>query len=145
MVTNNTLEIADGDLPDPGKCFNCECLCTGEDYCYGCKAYVCEGCDVNGLNILGDEHEPREHLDYGAPDSWPEDLSEQKAAELRASMVQPPEHDLRVELHVRRMTAPYDHPDCICTETVVGKDTCPVHGKLPSLGAKRRRTLFDGR
>lgn len=68
MVTA-TVQIADGDAPDSGKCFNCGCCCTGEDYCFGCRKHVCESCDVNGLNILGYEHEPEEHLDDGGSGS----------------------------------------------------------------------------
>lgn len=44
----------------PKKCFNCEKTCTSDDYCYGCKEYVCDTCGI-GETLEG--HEASAHLE----------------------------------------------------------------------------------
>lgn len=41
-------------------CFNCTKPCTSEDYCYGCKFYVCSECTVDDSPPSG--HEAKAHL-----------------------------------------------------------------------------------
>ena len=31
--------------PQVGNCFNCGADCTGDDYCHGCKTFICSECD----------------------------------------------------------------------------------------------------
>jgi hypothetical protein len=67
-------ERADYGIPDDvsleefipsyvGPCFNCGRIVSDYDWCYGCKQYVCELCNVN-MNISG-KHTRSEHLTKG--------------------------------------------------------------------------------
>src|SRR5690348_7545175 len=51
------------NAPKDGKCFNCSKPCTDEDYCFGCKHFICEKCGVNDYNVPMGSHEPGVHLD----------------------------------------------------------------------------------
>jgi hypothetical protein len=42
-------------------CFNCYTVCNEEDFCFGCKKYVCEKCGVNISPPFG-SHDPEVHL-----------------------------------------------------------------------------------
>lgn len=42
-------------------CFNCNAACDEEHYCFGCKSYVCDACDLN-ISLMGG-HSAEEHLD----------------------------------------------------------------------------------
>ena len=33
-------------MSETGACFNCDKTASDERFCYGCHAYVCDGCDV---------------------------------------------------------------------------------------------------
>ena len=46
-----------------GVCFHCEEPCTEEDYCYGCKTFVCAKCEPYYEGPDG-SHRPEEHLLY---------------------------------------------------------------------------------
>ncbi len=41
-------------------CFNCHVGCTSYSFCYGCRAYVCDDCEVGSTN--GEGHTPEDHL-----------------------------------------------------------------------------------
>lgn len=44
------------------KCFNCKkSVDADESFCYGCKAHICEDCDVNPNMPMG-SHRPELHL-----------------------------------------------------------------------------------
>lgn len=44
-------------------CFNCEKQCGEDSYCFGCKSFVCEDCDVSAASggLMG-PHAREEHL-----------------------------------------------------------------------------------
>ena len=33
------------EVTEGGTCVGCGAECDAEDYCYGCKSYVCDACD----------------------------------------------------------------------------------------------------
>lgn len=42
--------------PATGPCFACGKVVSGDFYCYGCKEYICDGCDkqcIEHENALG--------------------------------------------------------------------------------------------
>lgn len=48
-----------------GKCFNCRKAVGREDYCYGCKAFVCLDCMEPSLLqtvFMDGTHKPDDHL-----------------------------------------------------------------------------------
>jgi len=47
------------DENKPKKCYFCGDLCTDEDYCWGCKEFICLDCDEQ--TPLLDEHIPNDH------------------------------------------------------------------------------------
>lgn len=49
--------------PLTGKCFNCGKAVTEDDFCFGCKAYVCEECNTNGLNVPWGGHDKSAHTE----------------------------------------------------------------------------------
>lgn len=46
--------------PHIQKCYLCGEPCDEDDYCYGCRKYICSDCDENA--VMGD-HEPEDHKD----------------------------------------------------------------------------------
>lgn len=48
------------DIPAEGPCFHCGAKCTDDNYCCGCKAFICEGCEHEF--VMGFGHSPEEHL-----------------------------------------------------------------------------------
>lgn len=48
-------------VPDIGPCMMCSRSCTTEHYCYGCKHFVCEGCDRMDLNFPNGPHLLSDH------------------------------------------------------------------------------------
>lgn len=44
-----------------GPCFNCEKPCTEDDWCFGCKHFVCAVCGIH--DHLGPGHSPSQHLE----------------------------------------------------------------------------------
>lgn len=49
------------EIPETGKCFECGVDCTKDnDYCYGCKTFICSKCEKSG--VMGFDHDPEEHL-----------------------------------------------------------------------------------
>jgi hypothetical protein len=48
------------EIPANGACFHCRAACTDDNYCCGCKAFVCDGCEHEF--VMGFGHEPEEHL-----------------------------------------------------------------------------------
>ena len=44
------------------KCFNCGAECSLQDFCHGCKEYICDKCDVSQGNMPGRHHPPQDHL-----------------------------------------------------------------------------------
>jgi len=42
------------------QCYFCGEQCTEEDYCYGCKTYICEECDSIRESPWGN-HFPEDH------------------------------------------------------------------------------------
>lgn len=50
--------------PFVGKCFNCETDVTDDDFCHGCRAYLCQPCNVGGLNVMGFGHAREVHLKH---------------------------------------------------------------------------------
>jgi hypothetical protein len=45
-----------------GPCFNCGTPCTSDDFCHGCKTFICEKCTLG--SPMGFRHNPVEHLEY---------------------------------------------------------------------------------
>lgn len=43
------------------RCYFCGKTCTEDEYCYGCKHYVCSDCDETG--VFGD-HTVEEHRSF---------------------------------------------------------------------------------
>ena len=43
------------------KCYFCGLPCTYEDYCYGCKEFVCSKCDERGMELEFAPHSIEEH------------------------------------------------------------------------------------
>lgn len=41
-------------------CAFCETPCSDDDFCYGCRTYVCSDCDVTYGSLSGG-HEPDDH------------------------------------------------------------------------------------
>lgn len=56
-----------------GSCFNCGKPLTQDDYCFGCKEYICDKCDANGVTMPPGRHEPTDHLDWDADDDLTDD------------------------------------------------------------------------
>lgn len=52
---------SDPEIP-PGKCFACSKNVTADDYCYGCKSYICEPCNVGSLSVPWGGHNKEAHL-----------------------------------------------------------------------------------
>lgn len=50
------------DAPKTGKCFNCDKDCTQENFCFGCRKFICEKCDVS-CGGYGFGHRPEVHLE----------------------------------------------------------------------------------
>jgi len=52
-------------------CKLCGAGCTIEDYCFGCHAHICEGCDNPNVDQRpqGSEHAPEAHLERGGAPS----------------------------------------------------------------------------
>jgi hypothetical protein len=48
------------ELPTEGPCFHCEEPCTSDNYCFGCKSFICEECDRE--QQMGFGHDPSDHL-----------------------------------------------------------------------------------
>lgn len=48
--------------PPPGRCFKCGKKVDGDLYCYGCKKYVCQGCD-KAIFGLGHGHPVERHFE----------------------------------------------------------------------------------
>lgn len=44
------------------ECFNCEGYVSEEDFCDGCRAYVCSLCSAKCTDELDLEHSPENHL-----------------------------------------------------------------------------------
>lgn len=47
-----------------GKCFACGKDVDHDDYCYGCKAYVCDECDQRQYTGAIGPHKPEDHLHH---------------------------------------------------------------------------------
>ncbi len=43
------------------KCYFCSLPCNDEDYCYGCKEFVCSKCDERGMELYFAPHSIEEH------------------------------------------------------------------------------------
>jgi len=43
------------------ECFNCQKSVDENSFCFGCKNYICDECDVNGINLFG-KHQCEDHL-----------------------------------------------------------------------------------
>ena len=43
------------------KCFRCGCSTTREWFCWGCKEYVCNACDINHDDYIENEDESGKH------------------------------------------------------------------------------------
>lgn len=56
--------MSEQSKPIVGKCFKCTKDVTSEEHCYGCKAFVCDTCDVanQGGDMLAGPHKREEHL-----------------------------------------------------------------------------------
>lgn len=44
-----------------GPCFQCGAPCTDDNFCFGCKAFICDGCD-KAIMLMG-QHEKEQHLE----------------------------------------------------------------------------------
>lgn len=44
-----------------GSCYKCKKPVTQDDYCHGCKEYVCQGCDDNADRLMG-PHDVQDHF-----------------------------------------------------------------------------------
>ncbi len=42
------------------SCFHCKQPCTSDNFCYGCKSFVCNDCGVE--SPMGFGHDPEDHL-----------------------------------------------------------------------------------
>lgn len=67
-TTQDLAGAVDGkdDEIDPdtgGACVSCGKPCAADQYCHGCKSYICEDCDVAGQSggMAGGKHEPEDH------------------------------------------------------------------------------------
>lgn len=49
-------------VEESGKCHFCDEEVGSENYCYGCKVYVCDGCD-SPYGVTGPNHKPQDHAD----------------------------------------------------------------------------------
>ena len=47
--------------PGAGSCFHCQRPCTSDDYCFGCRSFVCNECGIG--NTIGFGHDPEDHLE----------------------------------------------------------------------------------
>lgn len=56
--------------PEPfvAVCFKCKKDVTQDDFCFGCKQYVCEPCNVNALGIRWGGHDVEEHYETSDPE-----------------------------------------------------------------------------
>jgi hypothetical protein len=45
--------------PISGKCFRCGAKCSGQYRCFGCKHFICDGCD---LHRVAGEHDVWDHI-----------------------------------------------------------------------------------
>lgn len=45
-----------------GKCFNCHKAVKSDDFCFGCRTFVCEPCNKGGLNVPWGAHDKNAHL-----------------------------------------------------------------------------------
>lgn len=53
--------------PKTGPCFNCQKPLDEGEYCFGCRAFICNDCDQNPSLMGG--HDREEHLhEEGADD-----------------------------------------------------------------------------
>ncbi|KKL65825.1 hypothetical protein LCGC14_2151120 [marine sediment metagenome] len=48
------------DASTKGKCFECGLTCGQEEFCFGCRVFVCDECSLNCELMRG--HEPEDHL-----------------------------------------------------------------------------------
>ena len=46
-----------------GECYFCDESLTDDNFCHGCKHYICEGCDLAGFEVVkfGTHHKPDDH------------------------------------------------------------------------------------
>lgn len=44
-----------------GICYFCDELCDQENYCFGCKQFICGQCDKRGLDMPFANHDVEEH------------------------------------------------------------------------------------
>lgn len=51
-----------------GHCYNCKKPVTQDDYCSGCKEYICKGCDVN-VSLI-EPHNVTDHAGEPFPPSF---------------------------------------------------------------------------
>jgi hypothetical protein len=51
-------------LPMVGTCVKCKKDVTQDDYCSGCKQYVCEECNVGGLGVPWGGHAVEDHFKH---------------------------------------------------------------------------------
>ncbi len=49
------------DKQPPGPCIKCDKTTSGDNFCFGCRAYICEGCDTGNFNLKSG-HQPMDHL-----------------------------------------------------------------------------------
>lgn len=50
------------DAKKSGPCAKCGKKCTDAEFCFGCKKFVCEKCDINPM--MG-SHKVEEHFELG--------------------------------------------------------------------------------
>lgn len=48
--------------PPSGQCFACGKNVTGDDFCWGCRAHICESCNVGALSVPLGGHRRDAHL-----------------------------------------------------------------------------------
>lgn len=47
--------------PSKGPCFSCGKETSDDNYCFGCRSFVCESCDKSHGELFG-SHAPKDHL-----------------------------------------------------------------------------------
>ena len=49
-------------LPQTSTCFNCGKLLSEDNYCFGCKSFVCDDCDLRQYSGRVGSHPKEDHL-----------------------------------------------------------------------------------